>query len=166
VPDSLGLSFMPGEAGAADPNKPQPTPVQQAIQTLSLRIPRTVGAASGVPQQLLTSGGGSMLGNPNAAALLEQLRRFFMGGGNLGTPGGPVPPGGAPPMGGLPGAPIPPGGGAPGGPPPVRLPPRIDVGDPTPGQAPANDPPPAQPMGGVPSGPSPIFDRGPRPRQI
>src|SRR6185436_9932222 len=94
---------MPGESGATDPNKPQPSPVQQAIQTLSLRIPRTVGAASGAPHALLTSGGGSRLGgNPNAASIPAQLRRLVMGGGaNLGGPSASPAPG----M-GMPGAPI------------------------------------------------------------
>ena len=168
--DPLGLSFMPGEQGNADPNGQKPTPIQQAIQTLSLRIPRTVGAGSAVPGQLLSSPGGSALGgNPNAAALLEQIRRMLFGGGaNFGHPGGPVPPGGMPPMGGQPGAPIPPGGSEPGGPPPVRLPPRIDVGDPTPGTAPVNDAPtapaaPPAPTGGLNRD---FFERGARNRSI
>ena len=81
--DSLGLSFMPGgqQDASGSPNGQRPTPVQSAIQTLSLRIPKTVGAASGAPEALLTSPGGSALGNPNSAALLEQLRRWLFGGG-------------------------------------------------------------------------------------
>jgi len=160
VPDPLGLSFMPGESGATDPNKPQPSPVQQAIQTLSLRIPRTVGAASGAPQALLTSGGGSMLGgNPNAASILEQLRRLFMGGGaNLGGPSA-----SQSPAVGMPGAPM---GNEPsvgGG---TRFAPSFGFGDPEgdPINPPAAAPPPA-PIGGGMGTRAPFEDRGDR-RQI
>src|SRR6185503_7874749 len=106
---------MPTEQGNTDPNGQKPTPIQQAIQTLSLRIPRTVGAGSPIPGQLLNAPGGSALGgNPNAAALLEQIRRMLFGGGgaNFGHPGGPVPTGGGVPPGGMPGAPrVTPGSG-------------------------------------------------------
>jgi hypothetical protein len=62
VADPLGISFMPGAQDAnGNATGQPPSPVQAAIQTLALRIPRTVGAASGAPQALLTSPGGSML---------------------------------------------------------------------------------------------------------
>jgi hypothetical protein len=80
VADSLGLSFLPGGDGTQDPNGQsanirRPSPVQTAIQTLALRLPRTVGASAGAPQALLQGAGGAGLGNPNAALMLEQLRR-------------------------------------------------------------------------------------------
>lgn len=78
--DPLGISFAP-DSGSQQ-NSQKPTPVQQAIQTLSLRIPRVVGAGSLAPQGLLTApGGGGLSGNPNAAAFLEELRRRLFGGG-------------------------------------------------------------------------------------
>lgn len=112
MPDPFGLSFMPGAEGK-DPNNPQPTPVQQAIQTLSLRIPRVVGAGSIAPGQLLNGAGGFGNGsNPNAAAILEEIRRRLFGGNQSGAPSQPPhgqfgpavphpPPPGAPPSGGL-----------------------------------------------------------------
>lgn len=87
MPDPLGISFMPGAQGDQG-NNPQQTPVQQAIQTLSLRIPRVVGAGSLAPGQLLNAPGGAGLGgNPNSAALLEQIRRMLFGGGSVPGPG-------------------------------------------------------------------------------
>jgi hypothetical protein len=120
VPDPIGLSFMPGGGGGTDPNAQKPTPVQQAIQLLSLRIPRTVGAASGAPQSLLDSPGGSMLGgNPNSAAILEEIRRRLFGGGGA-PPSGPFQP--SVPRMPLPGAPPADEGGAPFGTPRVGFP--------------------------------------------
>lgn len=170
--DTFGLSFMPGEQGANDPNGQQATPVQQAIQTLSLRIPRTVGAASPVPYELLTAPGGSALGgNPNSAAILEQIKRMLFGGGaNFGTPGSltspgsPIPRAPLPPV-GVPGGPIP-GGGVPMPPPPPPgggPRPNINLGDPTEGEA--TPPPPPAPTGGRPLGPG-LFERGPRQKQV
>lgn len=172
--DPLGLSFMPGDAGNADPNKSQQSPVQQAIQTLSLRIPRTVGAGSAAPGQLLNSPGGSALGgNVNSAALLEQIRRMLFGGGaNFGTPtapGAPVLPTPSPAMGPMPGAPI--GAPRPGLADPgasLRLPPKFTVGDPNgpgveepkPMEAAQTPEEPRQPLGPA------LFERGPRNRQV
>lgn len=105
--DPMGISFSP--TGDSQQNNAQkPTPVQQAIQTLSLRIPRTVGAASGAPQQLLQGQGGAGLGgNPNAAMTLEALiRRLFGGGAGLPMPGGGAPGGGDPGGGGAVPSPI------------------------------------------------------------
>lgn len=98
MPDPFGLSFMPGgqQDASGNPSGQRPSPVQQAIQTLSLRIPRTVGAASGAPQSLLEGAGGAGLGgNPNAAAILEAIRRRLFGP-TAGAPTAPPPPG-APP---------------------------------------------------------------------
>lgn len=124
--DPMGISFSPSGDPSQQQNGQKPTPVQQAIQTLSLRIPRTVGAASGAPQQLLQGQGGAGLGgNPNAAMTLEALiRRLFGGGAGLPMPGGP--PGGDP--GGDPG-----GGGVPSPIVGFPAPPRAPEPTPTPG---------------------------------
>lgn len=86
--DPFGVSFVPTGAGGSKPqNAPgqRPTPVQQAIQTLSLRIPKTAGASAFAPQALLNSAGsGALGGNPNDASVLEQIRRMLFGG-RLGT---------------------------------------------------------------------------------
>jgi len=101
--DPFGVSFSPvgqGQGGNQAQNAAQQTPVQQAIQTLSLRIPRTVGAGSIAPGQLLNAAGGSGLGgNPDAASMLEMIKRMLFGQpGQMGTgpqmprsPGQPTP---------------------------------------------------------------------------
>jgi hypothetical protein len=115
--DPFGLSFSPADQSGPNgqpTNGQRPSPVQQAIQTLSLRIPRVVGASGLAPTPLLNSQGGSALGgDPNSAALLEQLKRLLFGSpasspmsspfpqapqgdlgqtlsGMFGSPGGPV----------------------------------------------------------------------------
>lgn len=151
--DPMGISFSPAPDNQQQQNGQRPTPVQQAIQTLSLRIPRTVGAASGAPSELLNGQGGAGLGggNPNSAFLLEQLIRKLFGGG----PGLPMPGGG--PGGG------PPGGGAPGGAPtpnvgfpyPVKPGPGPTPDPPAPGEPPTDyGTPPTAPPVQQPSGPS------------
>lgn len=83
--DPFGLSFSPGGQNGPNgqpTNGQRPTPIQQAIQTLSLKIPRVAGASAFTAQPLLNSPGGMGLGgNPNSAAMLEQLRRMLFGGG-------------------------------------------------------------------------------------
>lgn len=97
--DTFGISFAPtdqnaiagrpggGAAGAG--NNSGPTPVQSAIQTLSLRIPHVAGAQALAPQPLLDSPGSAALGgNPNSASILEMLRRLFAPApGTSGVPG-------------------------------------------------------------------------------
>lgn len=139
--DPFGVSFSP--AGPSRQGQAQsgqkPSPVQQAIQTLSLRIPRVVGAGSVAPQALLSSPGGAAVGgDPNAASLLEAIKRLLFGGG--GTAPGTVGTG----------APLPRDGGQPS--PqgtPSWLPPPGPT-QPTPG-GPTNSPPPGSM---VPTGPS------------
>lgn len=57
MPSIPGLSFSPLTPqgnGSGDGNA---TPIQQAVRTLSYKVPRTVGAASPIPSQLLNSQG-------------------------------------------------------------------------------------------------------------
>lgn len=125
--DSFGVSFSPTNGGnQQQPNGQRPNPIQQAIQTLSLRIPKAAGAGAFVPQQLLDSPGGAQLGMsaPNDASnMIEAIKRLLFG-----NPGqGPGQFGSQPSPGQVttPGAPIPgpnPGGFQPGDPPPY-LPP-------------------------------------------
>lgn len=103
--DPFGLSFSPAAQNGPNGqpvNGQRPSPIQSAIQTLSLRIPSVPGASAFTAAPLLTSPGGAALGgNPNSAAVLEQLRRMLFGGGPAPTAiGTPAP--GAPqaPMGG------------------------------------------------------------------
>jgi hypothetical protein len=97
--DTFGLSFTPGQPQNGQQSGQQGgqprgnvSPVQQAIQTLSLRIPRVVGAGGLAPQALLTAQGGSALGNPNSASVLEEIRRRLFGPAPTATPGTYTPP--------------------------------------------------------------------------
>lgn len=90
---SFGVSFVPG--GQGDPGKSMPEgqaggapPLQQAIQLLSLRLPRVVGANGLAPGPLLNAPGGmGGTGNP----LLEALLRLAgMSGGSLPQQGTPM----------------------------------------------------------------------------
>ncbi len=86
----MGVSFVPG--GQGDPqNRSQQgeasgaAPLQQAIQMLSLRLPRVVGANAMAPGQLLNAPGGmGGSGNP----LLEALLRLAGMAGGGGMPSG------------------------------------------------------------------------------
>jgi hypothetical protein len=97
----LGISFSPfgqqqnqsggqgGQSGA-----PAPSP-QSAIQMLSFRTPRTVGANSPIPGPLLNAPGGAAFGGQQFGAAggnLEQLLQLIFGrmkGGISGLPGTP-----------------------------------------------------------------------------
>lgn len=75
--ETLGISFSP--FGDNDPSKrPQgaPTP-QQAIQVLSYRYPRVVGASSPAPAALLNGRGSA--GLPGGGMDLEQLLAMLFG---------------------------------------------------------------------------------------
>lgn len=82
--DPFGLSFSPGQDGqnGQPVNGQKPSPIQQAIQTLSLRVPRVAGASAFTAQPLLPGqgAGGGLMGDPNSAALLEALKRMLFGG--------------------------------------------------------------------------------------
>lgn len=76
--DDFGLSFSP--TTTTDPRKAQAdpnAPVQEAVRTLSLRLPRVVGARGAAPQPLLNGPGSAGLG-PLAAP-----------GAGMAGPGGP-----------------------------------------------------------------------------
>lgn len=112
--DPFGVSFSPAnqQSGNTQQQQGRPTPVQQAIQTLSLRIPRVAGAGSLAPQALLNSPGGANVGGPvDAASMLEQIKRMLFGNqqpGQIGTgPDLPRDNGGSAPM---PPSPMDPGG--------------------------------------------------------
>lgn len=77
---AYGLSFQPGgdQNGQGGQNGRGQTPVQQAIQLLSLRLPSVVGARAIAPQALLNAPGGAGLGGGGmtveaALALLRKL---------------------------------------------------------------------------------------------
>lgn len=86
---ALGMTFAPGsgESGNGDqPNGPAPSPVQQAIQLLSLRLPRVAGASSPAPQALLggrgamPGQGGAGLPGPTGNPIVQQLLMAMLGG--------------------------------------------------------------------------------------
>jgi hypothetical protein len=117
--DPFGVSFNPtgGPSGPGGQQGQKPSPVQQAIQTLSLKIPKSNGPGAIAPDALLNSpGGGAIGGNSNDAMILEQIRKMLFGTkpGQIGT--GPQMPqsgdqGMAPGGGGFMPPPMPGGGG-------------------------------------------------------
>jgi hypothetical protein len=55
---AFGVSFLPGgDQANGQQNKPPAEPLQQAIQMLSLRLPKVVGAQGIAPGPLLQSRG-------------------------------------------------------------------------------------------------------------
>lgn len=161
--DTFGLNFAPLDQNK--PNMAQPgtgspagggsnTPIQDAIQTLSLRIPHVVGAGALAPDALLNSPGGSAIPGGTGLTLEALLRRLFAQPGGLqGVPtGGPVASMPMSPMPGLGGAPL---GTTPSAPPL----PRIGVGTDVPGLG-APPPAPAPPAPAAPLLPRGPFGRG------
>ena len=91
--EPLGISFSPfsqqnqqqNQQGGPGARAASP---QDAIRILSFRPPRTVGAASPIPQQLLNAPGGAALGGFGpAGGDLEQLLALLFGAGKN-MPGG------------------------------------------------------------------------------
>lgn len=133
--DPFGVSFSPagGGPGQQAQNGARPNPIQQAIQTLSLRIPQAAGAGAFTSQALLNSPGGSGFGGGapvDAANTLEMIKKILFG--NQGAPGQggpqmPMPmPGRVGPM--PPSMPGPtPGGFQPPDPPPYQPPPQAPM---------------------------------------
>jgi len=143
-----GISFTenlggrpPGEEQAAPGGAPGRSPLQSAVQMLSLRLPRVVGANALAPQALLQGGGGGGAGL-SPEVLQQVLARLRMLSG--GAPRGPAMP--PPPL--------------PGGPmaPPSPRPPSTPYAPPGAGPM---APPPSTPL--LPSGPTPTL---PPPRFI
>lgn len=184
--DPFGVSFSPAQQGGQGQAQagPRQSPVQQAIQTLSLRMPRVAGAGSLAPQALLNSPGGANMSGPvDAASMLEQIKRMLFGnqqpgqvgtgpdlprdnGGSAPTPPSPMDPGGR-------GMPVPgPGGFTPPWQPPQQpgAPPEAPPAPPmapsvTPGGGDTRDPEqPYQPPPMAPSTPTYREPSGPRQR--
>lgn len=109
--DTFGATFAP----FSDPSgqNASTVPVQQAIQLLGMRVPRSVGAAAPAPAALLTSPGSS--GRPDVhSAVLQTILKTIMG---QGMPQADTPP----PTSLTAAAPPSPGGGVPS---PFSAPPR------------------------------------------
>lgn len=154
----LGISFTENLGGQPPGEEQGPggaapvSPLQSAIQMLSLRLPRVVGANALAPQALLQGGGGGGAGlSPEVLQMILQRLRLIGGGaGPVGLPGpeatpltrGPGGFGGGGMIG--PGAPV-------SGPAPT---PRI--GYTPPGAGPMPPPPGPMPMGGSAIAPSPM----------
>jgi len=74
----LGLTFSP--TATTDPTKAQRdpnAPVQEAIRTLSLRIPKVLGARGMAPAPLLNGPGAAGVMNPQGMDLERLLRMLF-----------------------------------------------------------------------------------------
>lgn len=92
---ALGISFVPGQGSQQQQQagvEPAGPPLQQALQLLSLRLPRVAGANAILPRPLLNGrpGGSPVPGTPEWD---ELMKRLLPGGG------GSMPGGGAPPPG-------------------------------------------------------------------
>lgn len=90
--DTFGITFSPTSAQQQDDELRQGSPLQQAIQFLSLRMPRILGSRPIAPELLLHSqgGGGGMQPNAVVQSILAQiLGRAGMGG--MGAMGGGAP---------------------------------------------------------------------------
>ena len=117
MPMDFGMSFNPSGAGSGqDPQQgASQTPIQDAIKTLSLRIPRFRGPGM-APQALLNAqGGGGMMGAGSMPGGLQQiLAQLFGNQGQLGAQA-PIGGGSAPVPNMLPGSgpALPSGGGTP-----------------------------------------------------
>ena len=88
--EDYGVNFSPLTRGTRQTQDRQQTggsPVQDAIRTLSLRLPKVVGAASPIPQPLLASQGGAAFGRPSAAPTLAPFEAPPVRGG-MASPGG------------------------------------------------------------------------------
>jgi len=83
---AIGISFSPGQS---DQQQQQGTggspsgapPLQQALQLLSLRLPRVLGANALAPSALLNASGASGLAGPRDVSLEQWLARLFGHGG-------------------------------------------------------------------------------------
>ena len=158
MPEGLGISFAPtGRDRMQDAIGGGP--LQEAIQTIALRLPRVAGARQPIPQELLAAGPGQGLGNSVVEAILAsilgpQARQPNMGmfQPGVGAPVNPVQQAVSrfmPPQ----GPPVP---GAPPMPETAPQPPRVVV------QEPPAEPPPPPPQS--PGGYRPPPSRPPFPR--
>lgn len=78
----FGYSFMPGQNGDQAQQRPQAGGgPQSAIQMLSLRLPRVLGAQAMAPGALLNSQGGGGMPDP----MLQAILRLAGMAGNRGT---------------------------------------------------------------------------------
>lgn len=85
--NEYGVSFAPTRDNAAlGPRQGQLTGVPQAVQVLSLALPRVVGARPVAPPDLLTAKGGEGI-DPIASAILQTMLRTMRGQPPLGQPG-------------------------------------------------------------------------------
>lgn len=94
---ALGVSFFPQPQV---PNQQQPQagqPVQQALQMLSLRVPRFGSQGAILPQPLQQRQPGAPIGPVPGTPEWEELMRRLMGGQPGGAPAAPGAPTGAPP---------------------------------------------------------------------
>lgn len=85
--NEYGVSFAPTRENAAmGPRQGQLTGVPQAVQVLSLALPRVVGARPVAPPDLLTAKGGEGI-DPIASAILQTMLRTMRGQPQPGQPG-------------------------------------------------------------------------------
>jgi hypothetical protein len=84
--NDFGLTFAP-TGGDKSKNTEPNAPVQEAIRTLSLRIPQVAGAKALTPGPLMNSMGGGGLANPMGINL-ERLLQMLFGQGQPASPQG------------------------------------------------------------------------------
>lgn len=90
---SLGQPFSPAVSGSSEDRSQisRKTPPQQALQTLSMRLPKVMGAGVAAPQ-LLAGKGAARVGGGGDARVASLVRAMTSN-----TPPGPTPPGGGRP---------------------------------------------------------------------
>lgn len=85
----MGQSFSPMQAGPGSPmGRPAVTPIQQAIQTLSFRLPSQSSASAMAPQALLGQNPSAMGPGTQSASIQNWLKSLF---GGQSQPGGMLP---------------------------------------------------------------------------
>ena len=88
--EDFGLTFSPTTSLNKDRNAANADangPVQEAIRTLSLRIPKVTGGKGLAPQPLLNSMGSQGLGTPGGMNLEMLLKMLFGQGGGMNPQG-------------------------------------------------------------------------------
>ena len=97
MPRTFGVSFMPGADAqngqgrtGSGPGAPR-NPVQEAIQVLSLRMPKVFGARAIAPAPLLTSPGGMGQAGARSGATAQALAQMAGVPSGAGMPSAPAP---------------------------------------------------------------------------
>lgn len=74
----IGISFAPTSDN--DPRQVAGSPLQRAIQLISLRVPRVAGARQPIPQSILAGSPTARVGGSPVSAVVESVLRSLTGG--------------------------------------------------------------------------------------